>query len=82
MHYLKLDGLAVRAANYDRAVLITVAFRSLFLWRKYFLRAHLLDEMLALYVSQVSPFFIVGQIGTNALGHDHHKSAIIHVHPI
>jgi hypothetical protein len=34
------------------------------------------------YVNQVSAFLIVGQIGTNALGHHHDESAIMHVQPL
>jgi hypothetical protein len=53
----------------------------LVLRRKIFLRAYLIGEVLTTYVNQVRSLLIIRQVRSDALGHHHHKSAVIHVEP-
>ncbi len=54
----------------------------LFLWRKDFLNTDLVNEVLAMKVSQVSSLLLIGQVCTDAVDHYHEESAIIHIEPI
>jgi lipopolysaccharide biosynthesis regulator YciM len=38
--------------------------------------------MPALYIDQVRALLIIGQIGTDALGHEQDESAIVHIEPV
>ena len=56
--------------------------QELFLGWQDFLSAYMIDQMSSFEIDQMRSLFIVGQICTNPLRHDHDERAVIHVHPI
>jgi hypothetical protein len=54
----------------------------LFLWRKDFLNADLINEVLTTQVNQMGSLLVVRQVRADAIDHYHDESAIIHIEPI